>query len=94
MGGIIARASFKHLRHFRDQFGFYCTLSSPHLGYLNGVDGKIKAGLWVLRKWKPIRSLDQLSMDEAKHPRDSYLYRLSKEGSLKYFRKIILFSSF
>lgn len=62
MGGIIARASFQHLMKYKDQFGFYCSLSSPHLGYLNGVDNKIKAGLWVLRKWKPIVSLDQLSM--------------------------------
>ena len=37
MGGIIARSSFKHLTKFKDQFGFFCSLSSPHLGYLNGV---------------------------------------------------------
>jgi len=62
MGGIIARASLKHLTKYKEQLGFFCSLSSPHLGYLNGVDNKIKAGLWVLRKWKPITSLDQLSM--------------------------------
>ena len=37
MGGIIARSSLKHLTKFKDQFGFFCSLSSPHLGYLNGV---------------------------------------------------------
>jgi hypothetical protein len=94
MGGIIARASFRHLAKYKDQFGFYCSLSSPHLGYLNGVDNKIKAGLWVLRKWKPIVSLDQLSMEETKNPRTTFLYKLSKIGTLKYFRKIIFFSSF
>jgi triacylglycerol esterase/lipase EstA (alpha/beta hydrolase family) len=62
MGGVIARASLKYLAKFKDQLGFYCSLSTPHLGYLNGVDNKIKAGLWVIRKWKPIKSLDQLSM--------------------------------
>lgn len=62
MGGVIARSSLKYLAKFKDQLGFYCSLSTPHLGYLNGVDNKIKAGLWVIRKWKPIKSLDQLSM--------------------------------
>jgi hypothetical protein len=62
MGGIITRASLKHLIKFKYQFGFFCSLSSPHLGYLNGVDNKNKAGFWVLRKFKPIKSLDQLAM--------------------------------
>jgi hypothetical protein len=57
MGGIIARASLKHLQKYNNQFGFFCSLSSPHLGYLNGVDGLIKVGLWALRKWKSIKSL-------------------------------------
>lgn len=94
MGGVIARASLRHLQKYKEQLGFYCSLSSPHLGYLNGVDNKIKAGLWVLRKWKPIVSLDQLSMEEAKNPRKTFLYKLSKTGTLKYFRKLIFFSSF
>jgi triacylglycerol esterase/lipase EstA (alpha/beta hydrolase family) len=57
MGGIIARAALKHLGSFQNQFGFYCSLGTPHLGYLNGVDGLIKVGLWALRKWKTIKSL-------------------------------------
>lgn len=50
MGGIIARAALPHLKEFWGQFGFYCSLSSPHLGYLSGADNMIKAGLWVMRK--------------------------------------------
>jgi hypothetical protein len=50
MGGIIARASLKYLSDFENQYGFYCSLSSPHLGYRVGTDGMIKAGLWVMRK--------------------------------------------
>ena len=42
--------------------GFFCSLSSPHLGYLNGVSGLIKVGLWAIRKFKNIHSLSQLSM--------------------------------
>lgn len=64
MGGIIARASFKHIPHLHQRFGFYCSIGTPHLGYLNG--GLTKAGLWVMRKVKKqCKSLDQLSMYEA-----------------------------
>jgi triacylglycerol esterase/lipase EstA (alpha/beta hydrolase family) len=62
MGGIIARAALPHLEKYRHQFGFFCSLSSPHLGYLNGVSGLIKVGLWAIRRWKKIESLEQLSM--------------------------------
>lgn len=79
MGGIIARAAIKHLvKKYYDKFGFFFTLSTPHLGYLNGVDGMIKAGLWAILKFKPIKSLQQLKMDDSKDFRKSYLYKLSK----------------
>jgi len=79
MGGIIARASLKYLPHqYSNQYGFFCTLSSPHLGYLNGVDGMIKAGLWAILKFKTIRSLQELTMAETKQLRDSFIYKLSK----------------
>ena len=93
MGGIIARASLKHLKKFEKQLGFFCSLASPHLGYLNGTDGMIKAGLWVMRKMKETKSLDQLSMQDSKKVEESFLFNLSTQGSLKKFRKIILISS-
>ena len=72
MGGIVARTAVKHLRkNYFDQFGLFCSLSSPHLGYLNGVDGMIKAGLWAILKFKPIRSLQQLKMDDSKDMRQT-----------------------
>lgn len=64
MGGIIARAAIPHLEKYKNQFGFFCSLSSPHLGYLNGVSGLIKVGLWAIKKFKYIESLAQLSMEE------------------------------
>ena len=95
MGGIIARCSLKHLnQEFSQQFGFFCSLSSPHLGYLNGVDSMIKAGLWMIKKFKPVQSLSQLSMEDHKNRRNTLIYRLSESGSLRNFRKIILLSSY
>ena len=94
MGGVIARSAIPHLEKYRHQMGFFCSLSSPHLGYLNGVNGLIKVGLWAIRKFKNIQSLSQLSMEERGNPRKTFLYELSKTGHLRYFRKIILLSSF
>jgi ribonuclease HIII len=65
MGGIIARASLKYLKKYENQFGFYCSLGTPHLGYQNGTDNIIKAGMWLMRKFmKHHKSLDQLTMSD------------------------------
>lgn len=79
MGGVIARATLKYLpKCYDNQYGFFCSLSSPHLGYLTGVDNIIKAGLWTISKFKPIQSLQQLTMDDNKDLRKTFLYNLSK----------------
>ena len=57
MGGIIARAALPHLLKYQSQLGFFCSLGTPHLGYLNGVKGFIKVGLWAIRKFNNIESL-------------------------------------
>lgn len=93
MGGIIARACLTHIPQFRKQLGFFFSLSTPHLGYLNGVDAKIKAGLWFMRKMNKITSLDQLAMEDTEAPKEALLFKLSQTGHLKDFQKIILLSS-
>lgn len=93
MGGIIARASLARLPQFQKQLGFFFSLSTPHLGYLNGVDTKIKAGMWFMRKMNKVASLDQLAMEDAESLRDTFLFKLSQSGHLRDFQKIILLSS-
>jgi pimeloyl-ACP methyl ester carboxylesterase len=77
MGGIIARACLSRLPQFQDQLGFFFSLSTPHLGYLNGVDAMIKAGLWFMRKMNKVKSLDQLAMEDAESLKETLLYKLS-----------------
>jgi hypothetical protein len=61
---------------------------------MNGTDGMIKAGMMVMKIFmKQSKSLNQLSMSDTNEPQKSFLYRLSTEGSLKKFKKIILISS-
>lgn len=46
-----------------------------------------------MRKMNKVTSLDQLAMEDAESPRDSFLFRLSQNGHLRGFQKVILLSS-
>jgi len=46
-----------------------------------------------MQKWKKSGSLLQLAMRDASDPRQTYLYRLSSEPGLEYFRNILLCGS-
>ncbi len=62
MGGIIARASLVHLKKYENQLGFYFSMSSPHLGYINGVGNMVSIGMWAIRNMKESVSMEQLSL--------------------------------
>lgn len=49
MGGLIARASLKYMPELENKLGFYCSIGTPHLGYISG--GLTKTGLWMARKF-------------------------------------------
>ncbi len=53
----------------------------------------ILLGLWFMQKWKKSGSLLQLAMRDSSDPRQTYLYRLSLESGLEYFRNILLCGS-
>jgi hypothetical protein len=62
MGGLILRASLPYLQKYH--FGVFISLSVPHLGYLNGTKASIGAGLWIIKKWNHILSLEQLALSD------------------------------
>lgn len=78
MGGVIIRAAIPHLKEFSDKFSSFITFSSPHLGFLYGSSNIVDAGLWVMKKFMKIQSINQLSLKDAKKIEDSFLYKLSK----------------
>ena len=61
------RASLKYLNKYRNSFGTFMTFSSPHLSYLNGTKTSIETGLWVIKKWKKIVAIDQMTMSDHKN---------------------------
>ena len=50
-------------------------------------------GIWAMQKWKKFTSIDQLSMNDAKDIRETFMYRISKYKGLSWFKHVVLFSS-
>jgi hypothetical protein len=93
MGPIILRAALKRLPEYTEYLDSFISICSPHLGYIQGTKFLTEAGLSIISKLKPIESLSQLSNRDNSDLEKTFIYKLSKEGSLKYFRRIMLIAS-
>jgi hypothetical protein len=93
MGGVIVRSALPYLEKFREKFHSYVTFSSPHLGYVYSTHSAPIVYLWVAKKLRDSKSLEQLSMTDAKDAKRCFLYQLSKKPGLEHFRHVLLLSS-
>jgi hypothetical protein len=71
----------------------YMSLSSPHLGYIYSTSKLFDAGMWILKKWKKSKSLEQLSLTDTVNLNESCLYKLSESTGLNWFKHVYLVSS-
>eukprot|EP00929_Paragymnodinium_shiwhaense_P091389 TRINITY_DN51362_c0_g2_i1.p1 TRINITY_DN51362_c0_g2~~TRINITY_DN51362_c0_g2_i1.p1 ORF type:complete len:785 (+),score=185.74 TRINITY_DN51362_c0_g2_i1:297-2651(+) len=95
IGGLIVRSALPYLDELQQHFHAYISLSTPHLGYVFSERTLFNTGLWVARKLRASRCLEQLAMsDEPNAPEKSFLYRLSGVPGLQYFKHIVLVSSY
>ena len=94
LGGVIIRAALPHLAKFKDKMETFVTLSSPHLGYMYASNTIMNAGMWVLKRWKKSKCLDQLTMTDATDYKENFLYKLSQRDCLKWFKNVLLVSSY
>jgi pimeloyl-ACP methyl ester carboxylesterase len=94
MGGLIIRAALPYLEQFAPKMHMFMTLSSPHLGYMYNTSRLIDAGMWVLKKVRRYRCLQQLSMSDHTDPRQTLIYELSMKKGLNWFRHIVLVGSY
>lgn len=51
------------------------------------------AGLWVINSWKKCQSILQLTMADAERAEDSFIYRLSSNKGLEWFKKVTFIGS-
>jgi hypothetical protein len=93
LGGLIIRAALPSLEILSTRLHAYITLSTPHLGYLNNSSRLVSMGLWVLKKWRKSICLKQLSLTDAPHAVQSFLYELSQYAGMEWFKHVVLLSS-
>lgn len=93
LGGLICRQSFPYLAKYKEKMHAFITLSSPHIGYASHESSLVKSSLWIMEKFVEAGSVKQLNMNDAKNPYDCFLYKLSKQPGLEWFKHIYLFSS-
>ena len=93
IGGVIIRAALPNLEEFKDKFWFYISLSSPHLGYVFSDSTLIKTGMWVLKRWKGSKSLEQFMQNDNADLNETCLYKLSEYNGLNWFKYVYLLSS-
>jgi hypothetical protein len=90
MGAVVARVALNQpcMRQFDDKLHTFVSIAGPHLGTLGSDSGLVGFGQWALTKWKKIKALEQLSLE------DDTLLKLSEESTvLGKFAHIALVSS-
>lgn len=92
-GGVIVRCALPHLREFHAKLWTFMSLAAPHLGYMRGASTLFKTGLWVVKKFRRSRCLEELSMTDSPELTDCLIWRLSKTPGLEYFMNVVLVSS-
>jgi pimeloyl-ACP methyl ester carboxylesterase len=92
LGGLIIRSALPHLQSLSDKMHLLLTLASPHLGYMYNTSKLVNAGLWVLKKLRKSKCLQQLSMTDKQYPEDSFLYKLSSFAGIEWFKHVALVS--
>ena len=94
LGGVIIRAALPYLSKFKDKMETYVSFSSPHLGYMYASNTIVDAGIWVLKRWKNSKCLEQLTMSDEISYKENYLYKLSQKEGLGWFKNVLLVSSY
>ena len=64
------------------------------MGYMYNSNKLFDAGMWFLKKWRKSKCLMQLSMTDSKNIEETALFKLSTFDCLRYFKNVVLVSSF
>uniref|UniRef100_A0A0N5BXR2 DUF676 domain-containing protein n=1 Tax=Strongyloides papillosus TaxID=174720 RepID=A0A0N5BXR2_STREA len=91
LGGLIIRSMFNvsHIETLKPYLHTILTLNSPHCGLMY-MDKKTSLGINIIRWWKQSMSLYQLTLRDHTNPRESFIYKLSLNSALSYFRNVLL----
>lgn len=92
MGGLILRLASNRIKYPQYLYT-YISLGTPHLGYLQGLKLHIRAGLSLFTNLYSNPCLNEISGKDTSELHETFIYKLSVNGSLKKFRKVVLVAS-
>ena len=93
MGGLIIRSALPRLQKYKSYFHAFITLSSPHLGFLYSTSSLVDAGLWFINTMKKCTSIEQLTMQDNEDLKETFLFKLTKEPGLAWFKRLVFLGS-
>ena len=53
----------------------------------------VNAGMWVMQRWKKSGSLQQLALKDSADIRQTFMYKLSQQSNLHFFKNVLLAGS-
>jgi len=90
-GGLIARAAVAWLHTHANIFHALITLSTPHLGlWPPSLSAPRRFLLWLARTKYPSKFLEQLALNDARSPQESFVYRLNHDRTFEAFKVVVI----
>lgn len=93
LGGLIVRAALPYMKDYREKMKTFMSLCTPHLGFISSNNPLVRIGLWYLRTFRNDESLHQIIGSDHKSPNQRFIYKLSLDPGLGWFRNVILAAS-
>lgn len=93
IGGLVARGALPYLQEYKDLFKSYISISTPHLGTAEAEENLLNKGLSFMSGKSKMLSVREMNLDDNIDLYSCYLFKLSKDPGLSWFKNLILFSS-
>lgn len=92
MGGLVIRAALPYLSRYKANMFGYITLSSPHLGVKYADSYLLELGKWFIKKFDKSESFEQMTLNDGKSIKETYIYEMSRFEGLSWFTHLVFFS--
>lgn len=96
LGGIIIRSALKYITktlEYKERLEVFMSLGTPHCGYVHSNSKLLSTGMWLVEKLTKNSIISQIRLSDAAAIKETALYKLSKDKSIGYFKKILFVGS-
>jgi len=96
LGGILIRAALKYIvksMEYKERLEVFMSMGTPHCGYVHSNSKLLSTGMWIVEKFTKNSIISQIRLSDSTAIKDTVLYKLAKDKSISYFKKILLVGS-